>query len=312
MDDTMGSSYNTLGRFWIGSLLLSVSVLTYAAREDHYASDHIADSQSLSDQYTDASLRSLKKLTADQLKVNAVSNQPDLVKDPLQPLNRKIFIFNESLDKHIARPLAVQYARVVPVPVRESYTNFRSNLREPWSGVNQILQLKPRMAAKSFARVALNTLTSLGFADLASKKKIVSDKDDLGLTLGVWGVPSGAYVMLPFIGPRTLRDTATYLVDSYANPQRYILDSSTNYLAYRAADAINTRADLLSVDDIFQGDRNALIRDAYLQQRASAIAMRRGEDISQTLFADDPLTDDPTIDDSSAPSPEVKRSKARP
>lgn len=235
------------------------------------------------------SLNALRKISINQLKINAQPNQPQSVKDPLFPINYKVYQFNEWVDKHAAYPLAVQYVRVVPQPIRNGYNNFSNNLREPWSGVNQVLQAKPQLAAKSFARVLLNTLTSLGIADLAAKKKIVSEKDDLGLTLGRWGVPSGAYVMLPFFGPKTLRDSATYLVDSYGSPRRYIFDSTTGYWSYKAFDGLNDRADFLGVDDIFTGDRYAVIRDAYLQQRTAAIAARRGEDISQSIFADEPF-----------------------
>lgn len=285
------------------SLLMSVSAFATQDPNDKFTAEATSVSSAesvLSTQTVNTSLHeedayslaALKKISVNQLKINAQANQPEAVKDPLMPLNRKVFAFNEYLDEKVARPLAVQYVRVIPQQIRETNTNFQNNLREPWSGINQVLQAKPRVAAKSFARVALNTLTSLGFVDLANKRKITSEKDDFGMTLGVWGVPSGAYVMLPFFGPKTLRDTLGYAVDSFGNPQRKVFDSVGAYSTFKGLDILGTRADLLSVDDIFQGDHYALIRDAYLQQRSSAIAVRRGEDISNTLFSDDPFSNE--------------------
>ena len=114
-------------------------------------------------------LKELKNVKAKDLKVNANATQPESQKDPLQPLNRQIFAFNDVLDRHVARPLAVQYKDKVPSDVRGSYRQFRKNLGEPWNVVNQLIQGRPVRAAESLGRFTINTISSLGFADPARR-----------------------------------------------------------------------------------------------------------------------------------------------
>ncbi len=234
----------------------------------------------------------LKNIHFKQLTVDARANQPTDIKDPLLPFNQKIFIFNDTMDTYILRPVAVQYEKTIPEDARNSYTNFRNNLREPWSAVNQVLQGKPAIAGKTMGRFFINTLTSLGFADTAKRRDLNIEKDDLGITLGVWGIPSGPYIMLPFLGPTTLRDGVAMLPDSYAKPQRYLLESDKAYYANYAFDGVSTRAQLLSLEDLLQGDKYSFIRDAYLQQRTYTIATKRGDNIEESMFSDDPFSDD--------------------
>ncbi|GAA5011992.1 VacJ family lipoprotein [Acinetobacter puyangensis] len=272
-------------------LIASISSVSYLAYAEDVGPVVNEDSSALDDQDDIYSLAALKKIQLNQLKINALASQPVSVKDPLQPLNRKIFTFNDTLDQYVLRPVAVQYQAKVPEDARSSYTNFRTNLREPWNAVNQILQGKPKTAAKSLSRFTINTLTSLGFADTAKRLKMDNEKDDLGITLGVWGVSSGPYIMLPFLGPSTFRDGAATIADRYANVQQYVFDDDRSYWANNAIDAINTRAQLLSVESMLHGDKYSAIRDTYLQQRAYVIATKRGEDIESTMFADDPFED---------------------
>lgn len=212
----------------------------------------------------------LRHITLKSLAVNADATQPDSIKDPLQPINRQVFRFNQTMDKYLLLPVAKTYKKVVPQPVRTSVGNFFSNLREPWSAVNHLLQGHPKSSAKSLGRFTVNTLTSLGLADPASKWGIVSTPEDFGQTLGVWGVKSGPFLMLPFLGPSTLRDASSMVVDMYARPQRYI-DNDTLLWSLNGVQIVNLRAGIIGVEDLVQGDQYTLLRDLYLQRRQFAI-----------------------------------------
>ena len=154
-----------------------------------------------------------------QLKVDASAAQAEEVKDPFQPLNRKIYQFNDAIDRTVVRPIAVQYVEKVPQDVRGSYTQFRSNLGEPWNVVNQLIQGRPARAAKSLGRFTINTLTTLGLADPARRLGLSHEEEKFGITLGYYGVPSGPYIMLPFLGPSSGRGVIGTAVDSQARPK---------------------------------------------------------------------------------------------
>lgn len=231
---------------------------------DVQASTPITESD---DPYT---FNALRHITLKSLAVNADANQPESVKDPLMPINRQVFKFNQTLDKYLLLPVARTYKKVLPQPVRTSVGNFFSNLREPWSAVNHLLQGHPKSSAKSLGRFTVNTLTSLGLADPASKWGIVSTSEDFGQTLGVWGVKSGPFLMLPFLGPSTLRDASSLVVDMYARPQHYI-DNNAVAWSLNGLQVVNLRAGLIGVEDLVQGDQYTLLRDLYLQRRQFAI-----------------------------------------
>lgn len=135
-------------------------------------------------------IETLKNIKTDQLKVDAKASQPEAVKDPLQPLNRKVHSFNMTLDKAVVRPVAVQYKEKIPEQARSTFANFRNNLRDPWNAVNQLLQGNPKQAAQTLGRFTVNTVTSLGLADPAKRIELNSQPETFGNTLGVWGVPS--------------------------------------------------------------------------------------------------------------------------
>ncbi|KAF7273999.1 hypothetical protein GWI33_013315 [Rhynchophorus ferrugineus] len=225
------------------------------------------------------------------------ANQPESIKDPLEPLNRKIYNFNTSLDKAVVRPLAVQYQEKVPEDVRGSYSNFRSNLREPWNAINQLLQGDPKTALRSLGRFTINTVTSLGMADAAKHLKLNAQKEDLGTTMGYWGVKSGPYIVLPIFGPSTFRDGVGLVFDIAAQPQGYTIDNDKVYWTNSVVSGVASRADFLAVDSIVQGDQYAVLRDVYLQQRAFTIANKRGEDASEGMFMDDPFQDEELYDE---------------
>ena len=135
-------------------------------------------------------LKELKNVTAKDLKVNANATQPESQKDPLQPLNRQVYAFNDALDRHVARPLAVQYKEKVPSDMRGSYRQFRKNLGEPWNAANQLIQGRPLRAAESLGRFSINTITTLGFADPARRLGLYAEEENFGTTLGYYGIPS--------------------------------------------------------------------------------------------------------------------------
>ncbi|QOW47165.1 MULTISPECIES: VacJ family lipoprotein [Acinetobacter] len=235
-------------------------------------------------------LKELKYVKVENLKVNANAAQADDVKDPLQPLNREIFAFNDMLDRNVARPLAVQYSEKVPEDVRGSYSSFRKNLSEPWNAVNQLAQGRFSRAAKTLGRFTINTVTSLGFADPAKRLGMPNEDESLGTTLGYYGVPSGPYLMLPLFGPSTLRNSLDYVAESYANPLTYTVDNAdqSGYIwGNRLMGGINARSRLLEFEGALQGDRYAAIRDIYLQRQSYNIAKKKGLDSEAISFVDD-------------------------
>lgn len=249
-------------------------------------------------------LKELKHVTKNDLKVNANAAQPDAVKDPLQPLNREVYAFNDMLDRNIFRPIAVQYKEKTPEDVRSSYSLFRKNLSEPWNAVNQLAQGRFSRAAKSLGRFTINTVTSLGMADPATRLGLATEEESLGMTLGYYGVPSGPYLMLPILGPSTIRHVGDYVAEGYANPITYPMDDNgqTGLIwGNRVLGGINTRAKLLDVESVLQGDRYAAIRDIYLQRLAFQIAEKKGKGEEAVAFVDDEdESDDVTSPDDSS------------
>ena len=279
--------------------LLFVGFTTFAFAEDVAPAaaseiDTSADPQTAQS----SSLKELKNIKAKDLKVDANAAQPDNVKDPLQPLNRQIFAVNDALDRAIVRPIAVEYKEKIPSPIRDSYSGFRKNLGEPWNAVNQLIQGRPGRAAKTLGRFTINTVTTLGFADPASRLGLETEDENFGTTLGYWGVPSGPYLVLPVFGPSTFRDGFGLVVDGYARPQRYILeDEEVLYWAEQTLRGIDVRSQLIDIEGAIQGDKYSSIRDIYLQRKNFIIAEKKGQE-AEGMFIDD-VGDD---DSSSSPS----------
>lgn len=233
-------------------------------------------------------LKEITHKTITTLKVDANAAQPDEVKDPLQSFNRKVFGFNDYLDRHIVRPVAVQYQQKIPLEVRGSYRQFRDNLGEPWNATNQMIQWKPKRALQTLGRFTINTLTTLGLADPARRLNLDAQPEYLGVTLGYYGVPSGPYLMLPFLGPSTVRDGLGFAVDTQGQLQKYLLDDHEGvYWGDMALGAIDLRSSLLDIDSTLQGDRYAAIRDAYLQHKQFQIAQRKGTEDQVSFIGDD-------------------------
>ena len=279
--------------------LLFVGFTTFAFAEDVALTaaseiDTSADPQTAQS----SSLKELKNIKAKDLKVDANAAQPDNVKDPLQPLNRQIFAVNDALDRAIVRPIAVEYKEKIPSPIRDSYSGFRKNLGEPWNAVNQLIQGRPGRAAKTLGRFTINTVTTLGFADPASRLGLETEDENFGTTLGYWGVPSGPYLVLPIFGPSTFRDGFGLVVDGYARPQRYVLENEEGlYWAEQTLRGIDVRSQLIDIEGAIQGDKYSSIRDIYLQRKNFIIAEKKGQE-AEGMFIDD-VSDD---DSSSSPS----------
>ncbi|NHB59546.1 VacJ family lipoprotein [Acinetobacter sp. 194] len=241
-------------------------------------------------------LKELKGIKIDDLKVNATAAQEDHVKDPLQPLNRQIYDLNDYIDQKFARPVALQYKAKVPSDVRGSYRGFRKNMGEPWNAVNQAAQGRFVRAVKSLGRFTLNTVTTLGLADPASRLGLETEEESLGTTLGYYGVPSGPYLMLPVLGPSTFRDGFGRIVDSQGRLQKYVFQKDRVYYGDYLAGGIDSRAQLLDVEDVLQGDKYAALRDIYLQRKAFEIAEKKGVQQDSDLFINDDLDETATAD----------------
>lgn len=204
--------------------------------------------------------------------------------DPWEGFNRRVFAFNDGLDRAILRPLARGYDTVTPQPVQTGVGNFFSNLGEIRTALNSLLQGKPGNAGIATGRFLINTTVGIGgLWDFATHMEITGSDEDFGQTLGVWGVSEGPYVVLPFLGPSTVRDTAGLPLDWYTYPVTHIDDVALRN-SLRVVQAIDTRAGLLELEELIRGDRYSFIRDSYLQ--------RRRYEVSDGELDDDPFASD--------------------
>ena len=189
--------------------------------------------------------------------------------DPWEKYNRRMHRFNMAVDKGIARPLARAYSRVVPRPVRLGVSNFFNNLGQPVSILNALLQGKPKQAAQSLGRFALNsTLGIAGIFDPASAAKLPNRSEDFGQTLGVWGWKRSRYLELPLFGPRTVRDAFGALGDAPLSPLRQV-ERDRIRIPLQGLQLVDVRAQLLPLDSLREGaeDEYALVRDSWMQRR---------------------------------------------
>lgn len=194
--------------------------------------------------------------------------------DPLESMNRKVYAFNDGLDKAVVKPAAQAYARTLPMALQSGIRNFFSNLGDPWSGLNLMLQGRFQEGLSDFGRFGTNTIVGgLGFADPASGWGMPHHGGDFGQTLGVWGVQPGAYLVLPVLGPSDLRDFAALPVDTLGHPQSYI-NSLPVEIGVGVVQGVSKRANLLKAGDLLNDialDKYIFVRDAYLQRRRSRV-----------------------------------------
>ncbi len=195
-------------------------------------------------------------------------------RDPFESYNRAVDRFNSDFDKAFMQPLAIGYQKLTPKPVDRGITNFFYNLDDLTSAVNNALQFKMSRAGSDVGRIFINsTVGILGFIDVATNVGLPSYKEDLGQTLGYWGVPQGAYLMLPLLGPCTVRDTIGFTGDMVTDPLFNISEQHV-YWGLVGVRLIDRRADLLTAGQIVQDaaiDPYSFVRDAYLQRRLSLV-----------------------------------------
>ena len=194
--------------------------------------------------------------------------------DPLEPFNRAMYTFNDVFDRALVKPLATGYQYVIPGPVRRGVGNFFNNLREPTTFINDLLQGKPARARQTLDRFLLNSSIGLfGLIDIATPLGKPSHKEDYGQTLAVWGVPSGPYLVLPFLGPSTVRDSIAKIPEFYIADPLWDPDNLTVTVTRFGLRLIDLRSKLLGVDRILQMqvDPYLFLRETYLQQRSAQI-----------------------------------------
>ena len=195
-------------------------------------------------------------------------------RDPLETYNRTMFGFNEGVDKALIRPVAKGYDTVMPQVARTGVANVFSNIGDVWISVNNLLQGKPVDAASDLGRFVVNTTAGIGgLIDWASDMGLEKHEEDFGQTLGRWGVGNGPFVVLPVVGPRTVRDTVGFGVDVAADPVYSIKNVPTRNTT-AAVRLVEDRAQLLPVEKTLEEaalDKYAYVRDAYLQRRRNLI-----------------------------------------
>ncbi len=195
-------------------------------------------------------------------------------RDPIEPWNRGVYQFNDAVDRAVIKPVATVYKDVLPQPVRTGVHNFFNNLQDAWSFVNNALQLKAEPAANSLVRFGVNTFLGLGgVLDIATEMRIERYTEDFGQTLGYWGVGAGPYLVLPLLGPSTVRDTAALPVDAQGN----LISNVSDVPARNSATGLNLldrRANLLGATDMLDQvalDPYTFTRDAFLQRRRNQV-----------------------------------------
>ena len=205
----------------------------------------------------------------------ATTTGPANPADPLESMNRSIYSFNEGVDEAIFKPVATAYQTVTPRVARQGVTNFFDNLGDAWSFVNNVLQGQGQGAYNSMVRFSVNTVLGIGgLFDIASEAGIERRKQDFGQTLGRWGMPTGPYVVLPFWGPSTVRDSAGLVVDAFGYPANTMDDVRWRNSLFGLR-MVNNRANLLKAGDVLDSvalDKYSLVRDVYLRSRIGGAA----------------------------------------
>lgn len=188
--------------------------------------------------------------------------------DPWESWNRKVYGFNETLDRWALRPVAKGYRAVTPKRVRRSVRNVFRNAGEGRNLMNNLLQAKFYDAGVDISRFVFNTTFGVfGVFDVATKMGLQGNNEDFGQTLGKWGVRSGPYVVLPLLGPSTLRDAPAMIPDTYTSVYPYISNYHVRY-GMAGVQIISIRESLLDTEKLMGGDKYSFIRNAYLQNRA--------------------------------------------
>jgi phospholipid-binding lipoprotein MlaA len=242
--------------------------------------------------------------------------------DPWEGMNRRIHSFNDVLDRYALRPAAVAYRDHVPKPVQTGVGNFFTNLGYPTTVVNQFLQGKFKQGGQDTLRLLINTTLGWGgIFDVASGARLPMHDEDSGQTLGRWGVPPGPYLVLPFLGPATVRDAPARIADDFTRPFRWYNADNERYFSL-VLQLVDKRASFLPFDRLLAEayDPYVFVRDAFLQRRLYAVydgnpparlteeddadwaeealredAAATGEPVTDEAARDEPATDEPAM-----------------
>ncbi len=200
----------------------------------------------------------------------ATTNQSAGVSDPLEGYNRAMYKFNDAVDTAVLKPVAKGYDAVVPDPISQGVSNFFSNLNDITVIINDLFQGKFYQAYRDTHRFVLNTTVGVaGIFDVASLSGFTKNNEDFGQTLGVWGAEPGAYIVLPFFGPRNVRDTFGLVGDMFTDPVMYV-EGDDARLALVGTRVVDTRANLLKAEKVLDQaatDEYSYVRDAYMSRR---------------------------------------------
>ena len=187
--------------------------------------------------------------------------------DPLKPFNKRVLKFNDFFDRILLKPVAKGYQAITPKFVERAVSNFFNNLGEPGVIANQVLQGKPMLASRDTARFLMNTVFGVGgLIDVARTVGLQAHEEDFGQTLGVWGAPSGPFLMLPLLGPSSIRDGAGRVVDIFTWPLYYV-DNGALKWSLTGLYFVDIRAGLLSSEELITGDRYVFLRESFLSRR---------------------------------------------
>lgn len=211
--------------------------------------------------------------------------------DPAEQFNRSVLEFNLASDRLLLKPVAAWYDRYVPSPVSTGLSNFFSNLLEPITALNDMLQGKPGKAGRDTGRFLINsTLGLFGLLDVATEMGLERRREDFGQTLAVWGVPDGPYLVLPFLGPSTLRDAFGLVPQYYGDPVLYLDPPGNQILA--GTRIVDSRSHLLGADEVLdlQPDKYLFLREAYWKQRT--ILIQDGQTGPEDAESQDELLDE--------------------
>ena len=234
---------------------------------------------------------------------DAISANERNPSDPWEPFNRRVHHFNNGVDRYIAKPLARGYMAIAPPPVRLGIGNFFSNLGQPVSAINALLQGRPKQAGQSLARFTVNfTFGVLGFFDPATHIGIPNRSEDFGQTLARWGWKRSRYLELPFLGPRTLRDALGGAAEAPLSPLSQIEEDRVRVFL-QGLQLVDLRTNLFAADSFRNGayDDYALTRDAWLQRRNYQIDTNNSDaDAALPSYLQDDAAPDSTTPDSTA------------
>ena len=207
--------------------------------------------------------------------------------DPFEDINRIVFNISDSLDEAILRPTAEIYSEYTPLFVKDSVTNFFSNIAEIDTVINQLLQGKPKLAAQDSLRFLINTTIGVGgIFDVASRMGFERHDEDFGQTLGYWGIDSGPYVFIPFVGPSTVRDVFGIPLSWYVSGSFAIEDAKTK-IVFSFLDVIETRERILAAENLIIGDKYEFVKDVFLQSREHSVQDGEVEDEFLSEFEDE-------------------------